>query len=703
MAKKSHRVLRISIFLLSVGIGLSLAVAQEGGADAYDDVPAPLSNEQVKITLKGIAKKDFAKAEALDLLRSMEPDRFTEAEIAKALKWIGKKEKDEEKGKERVAELVNLWKTDRAKFGAHISSMVEAELQKATADQKKKAIRGGIFGTIGGLGLFLFGMGCMSDGLKKAAGQRLKSILEALTRNRVIAVLVGTSVTALIQSSSATTVMVVGLVNAGLLTLKQALCVVLGANIGTTITAALVSILALFKITNYALPAIGLGFVMTIAGKSRRIRNAGEILMGFGILFIGIHFMKEAFEPLKDSIEAKEMLIYLGKNPILAVLAGTAITMLLQSSSASIAMVQVLAFQGAFGTDWPLVLSVTIPYILGDNIGTTITAQIAAVRASRNARRTAMGHTIFNTIGVLYMLPIVWTGWYAIAIKWLTPGALTQYTIMTHIFAAHCIFNVFNTILFLPFVGLLRTIVVKLIPITEEEAARKPVALESHLLHTPVIALNQAKQEIIRMSKTAKETLVHAIDGLLSGNKKKLKAVREMEDYIDDFQLEITSYLSTLSRETLSDDVSTELPVLLHAVNDLERIGDHAVNIVEIAERKIEQRQSFSEAAVAEAKQLKVEVEEMFDHVIEALESGDVKGAKLSQEHEEMLNKMQKEFRGSHVQRMTDGVCTPETGLIFIDLVDNIEKIGDHLTNIAQAIIGGLHWEGVKPKIEADS
>jgi len=245
--------------------------------------------------------------------------------------------------------------------------------------------------------------------------------------------------------------------------------------------------------------------------------------------------------------------------------------------------------------------------------------------------------------------------------------------------------------------------VVKIIPVTPEETARKPVALESHLLRTPAIALAQTKREIVRMAKTAKKTLMLAINGILNADKKDLKAVRDLEDYIDDFQLEITSYLTALSRETLSSQVATELPVLLHAVNDLERIGDHAVNIVEIAERKIDQRLSFSEPAMAEAGQLKAEIEEMFDHVIEALEQDTVEPAKLTQEHERNLNQLQIDLRRSHVQRMSDGICTPEGGLIFIDLVDNIEKIGDHLTNIAQAIIGGLQWEGVKPRISPDS
>ena len=560
-----------------------------------------------------------------------------------------------------------------------------------------------IFGTVGGLGLFLFGMGLMSDGLKKVAGQKLKGLLESLTKHRVIAVIVGALTTCLIQSSSATTVMTVGFVNAGLLTLKQALSVVLGANVGTTITAGLVSVLAVFKITNYALPVVGIGFLISVLGKTQKTRSIGQVMIGFGILFLGIHFMKEAFDPLRDNQGVQEALIWLGRNPLLAVLAGTVITMLLQSSSASIAMIQMLAFQGAFGADWPLVLQVAIPYILGDNIGTTITAQLAALRSSRNAKRTAMGHTIFNVIGVIYMLPLVWVGWFSHTVEWLTPGQLGQNTIMSNIFFAHFLFNTFNTIVFLPLIQGLAVLVVKILPVTEVELAQKPVILEKHLLNTPVIALEQAKREIIRMSKTAKKAVMRSITGIISNNRKELGSVRDIEDFIDILQLEITSYLSALSRRNLSDEVSIELPVLLHTVNDLERIGDHAVNIVEIGERKIGQKLAFSDSALKEANELKQEIEQMCDDIITALKDNDKEGAKSALVHENNLNRMQIEFRRSHVERMSGGICSPQAGLIFIDLVDNIEKIGDHLTNIAQAIIGGLQWEGIKPKISADS
>ena len=561
-----------------------------------------------------------------------------------------------------------------------------------------------IFGTVGGLGLFLFGMGLMSDGLKKVAGQKLKSLLESLTKHRIIAVIVGALTTALIQSSSATTVMTVGFVNAGLLTLKQALCVVLGANVGTTITAGLVSVLAVFKITSYALPAVGVGFVITIIGKTQKSRSVGQVLLGFGLLFLGIHFMKDAFGPLEHNEGVQQALIWLGNNPILAVLAGTLITMLLQSSSASIAMIQTLAFLGAFGTDWEVALKVAIPFILGDNIGTTITAQLAALRSSRNAKRTAMGHTIFNVIGVSYMLPLlIWTGLYTRAVIWVTPGTLGQETIMAHIFFAHLLFNFFNTILFIPFIGVLETIVLKILPVTEAERAQKPVVLEKHLLDTPVIALEQAEREIVRMAKVAQKALRRAISGILNDNRKELAIVREKEDFIDILQLEITSYLSALSRRNLSDEVSIELPVLLHTVNDLERIGDHAVNIVEIAQRKIDNKISFSESALAEAEQLRKEIDGMFDDIISALEDGDTGSTKTALAREVRLNKMQIDFRRSHVNRMGGGCCAAESGLIFIDLVDNVEKIGDHLTNIAQAIIGGLQWEGVKPKLSTNS
>jgi phosphate:Na+ symporter len=406
--------------------------------------------------------------------------------------------------------------------------------------------------------------------------------------------------------------------------------------------------------------------------------------------------MKEGFEPLERSEKVKDLFIALSEWPILAILAGTVLTLLLQSSSAAVAIVQLLAIGGAFGDQWQTVLNVSIPFVLGSNIGTTITAQLAAIQANLNAKRAAWAHTIFNILGVVIAYPFVHLGLFSALVGIISPWELGANTIAPTIAVAHTIFNVGNSAIFLPISGLLAKLVIKLVPERAGDLAAKPVVLEEHLLDTPVIALEQAKREIIRMSKTAKTALENSIDGIVNDDRRKLESTRQIEDYLDEFQYEITSYLSVLSRRQLSHEVSVELPVLLHTVNDLERIGDHAVNVVEIAERKIEQKLSFSDFALDEADKLRKEAEQMLDNVIAALENNDAEAARAALVNEANINKMQIDFRYSHVRRMGEGVCSPEAGLIFIDLVDNVEKIGDHLTNIAQAVIGGLQWNGIE-------
>ena len=560
-------------------------------------------------------------------------------------------------------------------------------------------VRDMIFGTAGGLGLFLFGMVLMSEGLKRVAGQKLKKVLESVTSNTFAGFLVGTGVTAVIQSSSATTVMVVGLVNAGLLTLKQAIGVIIGANVGTTATAWLVSISGLkaLDITVYALPAVGLGFLFTLSDNRKR-KGIGEILLGFGILFVGIGFMKDAFSPLEKSQRVQELFVAVGSRPLIALLIGMGVTMIIQSSSASVAIVQLLAMGGGFGTNWEAALNVAIPFVLGANIGTTITAQLAASQASRNAKRAAWAHTMFNVLGSVIAYPFVSLGWYRAFVQMIFPWELGPTTIASEIAVGHTMFNVVNSGIFLPTSGLLEKLVVKLVPRRPSEIAMAPVVLEKHLLDTPEIALQQAKREIVHMAKTARRAFSQSIEGIIEDDRKKRGSVKEIEDVVDSLQFEITSYLSALSSRRLSEEVSIELPVLLHAVNDLERIGDHAVNIVEIAQRKIDQKLSFTNSALAEAEQLRKEASQMFGYIITALENNDTAAARLALVNENNLNKMQVDFRRSHVQRMTDRICSAETGLIFIDLVDNVEKIGDHLSNIAQAVIGGLQWAEVEPK-----
>jgi phosphate:Na+ symporter len=558
-----------------------------------------------------------------------------------------------------------------------------------------------IFITIGGLGLFLFGMVLMSGGLKRIAGQKLKKILESMTGTPFKAFLVGAGVTAVIQASGATTVMAIGLVNAGMLTLRQAIGVIIGSNVGTTVTAWLVSISGALNITLYSLPAVGIGFLLHIRGRTRKLKGIGEVLLGFGILFLGIGFMKDSFAPLRESPRVHELFVSLGGKPILSICVGIVVTVLLQSSSAFIGIVQILAMQGAFGSNWEAALNVSIPFILGSNIGTTITAQLAALQANRNAKRAAWAHTMFNVLGSVIAYPFAYFGLYRAFVQMISPWELGPSTIASEIAIAHTMFNVVNSGIFLLLIGVLEKVVVKLVPKIPSEVAMSPVVLEKHLLDAPEIALEQAKREIVRMAKTAKRAFRQSIDGIMEDDGKKLGSVGEIEDFIDSLQYEITSYLSALSSRSLSDGISVKLPVLLHAVNDLERIGDHAVNIVEIAQRKIDQKLSFSDQAMAEAEKLRKTADQMFDDVIAALENGDIRAAKAALAIERQINKAQVDFRRSHVQRMSEGVCTPETGLIFIDLVDNVEKIGDHLTNIAQAAIGGLQWSDVEPKISS--
>ncbi len=562
-----------------------------------------------------------------------------------------------------------------------------------------------IFNIVGGLALFLFGMGLLSEGLKKVAGNRLRHLLEKMTSNPILGLLTGAGVTCLIQSSSATSVMVVGLVNAGLLALSQAICVVLGANIGTTMTAWLVGLasgLKLLKMSMYAMPMIALGMVVQFVGKRQKSKHIGQILLGFGILFIGIGFMKEAFAPLADNDGVRQFLVSIGDQPIYAVLAGTAITVLIQSSSASIAIIQLLAIQGLFGGDPETAFRIAIPFVLGDNIGTTITAQLAALRSNVNARRAAMAHTMFNVFGVGWVLPLVYLGWFPSIVNYITPWSLGFNTIGLEIAAAHSIFNVVNALAFLPLVGLLEKTVVRILPARKGDIQVQPVTLDRNLLATPPVAMDQARRELVRMAETARDALDDAITAVRHDDRAALKRVAIKEDAVDDFQTEITRYLVELSQRTLSSEEAGELPVLLHAVNDVERISDHAVNITEIAVRKFDQKLTFSQHATEEMGRMRDEIYQMFDNILAAIGNNDLSAAKESFKHEKTINRMQMELRRSHVRRLSEGTCSAMVGLLFVDFVDNLEKIGDHLTNIAQGVLGGLQWDG-KTEMEQKS
>ena len=547
-----------------------------------------------------------------------------------------------------------------------------------------------IFGIVGGLGFFLYGMRLMSEGLRRVAGDRMKNILNTLTKTPVVGVLVGTLVTCIIQSSSSTTVIVVGLVNAGLLALRQAISVVMGANIGTTFTAWLVSILAVFKISTYALPAVGIGFLLTVIGKNRRIRYWGQIILGFGILFVGLDFMKGCCKPIGGLDWVRDYMLLFARYPVLGVIFGILITVVLQSSSATIAMMQIMAFNGIISFE------MAVPVILGDNIGTTITAQLASVGGNINARRTAMAHTLFNVIGTLYMLVLIYAGVYPKFIQMLIPGDITQGNIMFHIALSHSVFNIINTLVFLPMTGLLEKASVMLAPSREKDAEDfAPRYLEKHLLDSPPLAFNQAKNEMVYMANMSRKAVKDAVESFFKNDSRLVAKTWEREKVTDNLQREISRYLIELSRKELEQTESEGLPVLLHSINDIERVGDLAVNIAELTERKLENKLRFSPESEQEMKNMYQTVIEMTEKVIEGFSKGSQVIAAEALRYEDELNSMQEQFRKNHSGRLNSGKCSLDSGITFIDFIDNLEKIGDHLANIAQSVKSGMRWNGI--------
>ncbi len=542
-----------------------------------------------------------------------------------------------------------------------------------------------LFFVVGGLGLLLFGMRVMSEALRRAAGDKMRQVLRMFTRNTVFGVLAGAGVTVLIQSSSTTTVMVVGFVNAGLMELSQAIGVIMGANIGTTMTAWLISGFGLLRIHNYALPAIGIGLLINVLAKRRR-KHWGSVLLGFGLLFLGLAFLGDAFEPLRHSERFALRLGQLAGHPLLGVLIGVVLTMLLQSSSATVAIVQMLALAGV------LTFPQTLPVVLGDNIGTTITAQIASIGTNISAKRAARAHLMFNLFGVCLFLPFVWAGLYAPFIEFIIPVPLTERTIMLYVAISHTVFNLANTAIFLPLAGGLAAVARRLVPGEVGFVRVEPQYLEEHLLETPSIALGQARREVIRMIELAASATKDAADAFFGENGARLGMVDQKEEAIDNLQNKITEYLIQVRQQGLESNEANELAVLLHSVNDIERMGDHAENLAEAARRRHEDKLPFTDAAISELSAMRAEVERMYDAALRAIRDSDLDAAKEVFQAEDRLNAMERQYRDNHLQRLAVGDCNFYSGLTFVDCVYNYEKVGDHLLNTAQAVMGDFQW-----------
>ena len=551
-----------------------------------------------------------------------------------------------------------------------------------------------IFGLMGGLGMFLFGMKIMSEGLQKVAGSRMRKILAALTNNRVVGTLVGIAVTAIIQSSSATTVMVVGFVNAGLMSLTQSIGIVLGANIGTTVTAQLIA----FKITKYALPAIGLGAGFKLFSRNKKWSYIGEILLGFGMLFYGLHIMTKSFDPVKTSEEFRNIFMIVGDSHLLGVLIGTILTLIVQSSSATIGITIALASSGLISFE------ASVALILGENIGTTITANLAAIGTNLAARRTALAHFLFNFLGVCYMLVLF--PFLIDFINSITPGN-ADFIIQTqeqatrmggdigdkpyiarHIANTHTMFNIINTLIFLPLVGVLAKLSTLVIRGQDAEVDYHLKFLDNRVLNTPPIALAQARAETLRMAQVAQEMVDETLRFLQDNDLKRIPGLEKKENLTDVLQKEITDFLVSLSQQSITQEASQEVASMMHMVNDLERVGDHCENLWNLCQRKLDQKITFSDVAMAEISDISELTKQFLATTITALANKNTGIYPEAQRLEDAIDNLEEKLRNNHIKRLNTGECTVNSGLIFIDMLHNFEKIGDHTYGLAKAVVG---------------
>lgn len=532
-----------------------------------------------------------------------------------------------------------------------------------------------IFKFVGGLGIFLFGIKYMSDGLQKTAGDKMRSLLETFTSNPVMGVFVGIIVTILLQTSTGTTVMAIGLVNAGLMTLRQAIGVIMGANIGTTLTAFIIGI----KIENFALPIIAIGAFFLFFIKKKMYQYIGQVIFGFGMLFLGLRTMGGGLKPLKELQAFQDFITDLSASPFLGVIVGTVFTMFVQSSSATIGILQTMADEGM------IELLPSLPVLFGDNIGTTITAVLAAIGASVAAKRAAAAHVIFNIVGTILFV-IALTPVYHVVV-WL--GDITGANIRMQIAYGHGLFNVTNTLIQLPFVALIAVLVTKLIPGESRDLEFGPKYLDSLLLTNPSIALGQAQHEIIRMGEFARESLNDAVNYFFTKDEKLGNMALQKEKIINDLDKKTTEYLVKIQQSSMNEQESGKVSVLMQTINDLERIGDHAENIVELAEFTITQKVEFSEEALSELKIMISLTNQTIGQALQALEHDDKEVAEKVLANESKLDKMEREYRKSHIARLNNNLCTGSSGSVFLDILSNLERMGDHSKNIAQYVLYG--------------
>ena len=521
-------------------------------------------------------------------------------------------------------------------------------------------------GIFGGLGLFLYGMKLMSDGLENIAGEKLKSILEKITKSKIMGVLVGTVVTAIIQSSSATTVMVVSFVNAGLMTLTQATGVILGSNIGTTITAQMVS----FKLEVIAPIFIGIGAIVMMIAKKKKTKDLAYIALGFGILFMGMGLMSSSLKPVSELAIFNNFILLVGKTPILGVIIGMLMTAILQSSSATTGILVALGASGNID------MNIAFPIVLGCNIGTCITAILAGLTANRTAKKAALLHLFFNIFGTIIFLPF--SDQVVMLVQYLTPDNVAR-----QVANAHTIFNVVITIFILPISKYFVNLVNKILPNDGNMLVCGAIYLDKKLLETPIVASTQVVKETIRMAQIARDNFQLAMQSFFYGKDEDIKNVYENENIINTLEKEITEYLIAISQHNLPGENAELVSEVYHTINDIERIGDHAENIVELAINKINNNIELSDEALKEVEEISKATLESVDIAIRCFKKRESNDEIMVNEIEERIDMLEKSFRNNNIIRLNSKQCYANAGLMFFDLLSNLERIGDHANNIA--------------------
>ncbi len=528
------------------------------------------------------------------------------------------------------------------------------------------------FNLLGGTALLMYGVDFMGGGLEKASGKLMKKILSVLTKNIFIAFFVGTFITMLVQSSTAITVMTVGFVNAGMMNLTQAVGIIYGTNIGTTITAQLMSL----KLTYIALPVVAIGFFIMSFAKKENIKNLGQALMGFGLMFLGLKTLNASLPYIKDSETARQLFLQYGHNPFLGIVVGMIATMLVHSSSATVALTislfsaDLISFQAAIGLT------------LGDNIGTCVTAQLASLKANTAARRTAWAHTLYNIIGVLIAIIVLkpFTG----VIEWFTYEVLHEPKAFL-VANTHTIFNIISALVFLPITKYYVKFLEKIIPERRDEEFQGE-HLDRLLIETPVAALKVATQEVVYAAEVARNMLDDSMSSLMEDDRVKIDIVRQNEEKINNMQAEITQYLVEISRKDLDSDQSAKIPALINSINNFERIGDHCEDIIDLAQQKMEMKLHFSCMGMDELRTLYDEITLMMNECYTAYTEDNAEIALLAAAREDKIDELSVELKEKHIQRLEAGTCSVLAGIVYLDVINHLERIADHLHNISLII-----------------